>query len=146
MLICNFIVLRYWLIINYTILNKLTQVFSIAHHIICYTESVITYVEESQMNILLTPKQEVFVQLQIQGGEYENVDQVIEAALLLLQQRHQSLDSIRQKIELGAAQIPLGQTTDGAQVSDRPQQKLDSGRSRLSLEEMRKMIGTDKPA
>jgi len=98
------------------------------------------------MNILLTPKQEVFVQLQIQGGEYENVDQVIEAALLLLQQRHQSLDSIRQKIELGAAQIPLGQTTDGAQVSDRPQQKLDSGRSRLSLEEMRKMIGTDKPA
>lgn len=89
------------------------------------------------MNISLTPEQEVFVQLQIQGGEYKSVDQVIEAALLLLQQRHQSLDGIRQKIEFGVA---------GKQISDHPQQKLDSGRSMLSLEEMRKMIGTDKPA
>ena len=63
------------------------------------------------MNISLHPQHEEFINQQIQLGEYATVDEAIDAAIHLLQ-----FNDLRQKIQLGTAQIAAGQVTDGDRV------------------------------
>lgn len=88
------------------------------------------------MNISFHPKNETFIQEQLQSGRYTDADEVVNEAVSffrLLQERKQYAVETVKQIEIGTDQVANGQ-------------KLDGDRSRLSLEEMRKMIGTDKPA
>lgn len=82
------------------------------------------------MNILLHPKHVAFIEGQIQLGRYSSAEELVFVAVSLLQEKYDIIVDLRRE---------LGQI-------DRPQQKLDGGRSVMSLEEAQKMFGTDKPA
>ncbi len=94
------------------------------------------------MNISLHPKNETFIQEQLQDGRYSSVDEVINEAIAVLRSLCKG-EKYAAEVE---QQIEAGQATDGEQVFDHLQEKLDGGRSVMPLEEIRKMIGTDKPA
>ena len=72
------------------------------------------------MDISLHPKHEEFITQQIQLGKYATVDEVINAAVHLLQ-----LNDLRQKVQIGTAQIAAGQVTDGDRVFANIQTTLD---------------------
>ena len=65
----------------------------------------------SALRVSIHPKHEEFINQQIQLGEYATVDEAIGAAIHLLQ-----FNDLRQKIQLGTAQIAAGQVTDGETV------------------------------
>lgn len=65
------------------------------------------------MNISLNPELEQFIQSQIQRGNFANPEQVIEAALHLLEEQsisyEQWLKETRDKVEVGLAQLERGE-------------------------------------
>lgn len=65
------------------------------------------------MNITLKPEQEQFIQSQIERGIFVNPEQAIEAALRLLEGQsigyEKWLEENRQKVEVGLAQLELGE-------------------------------------
>ncbi len=77
------------------------------------------------MNILLKPEYEEFIRSQIQSGKYGSVEELIGEAILLLKQREQRIEELRQKIAVGTAQIAEGQVTDGVLVFARLQENID---------------------
>jgi antitoxin ParD1/3/4 len=77
------------------------------------------------MNIVLKPEYEEFIRSQIQSGKYGSVEELIGEAILLLKQREQRIEELRQKIEVGTAQIAEGQVTDGELVFARLQENID---------------------
>jgi len=77
------------------------------------------------MNILLKPEYEEFIRAQIQSGKYGSVEELIGEAILLLKQREQRIEYLRQKIKVGTAQIAEGQVTDGELVFARLQENID---------------------
>lgn len=77
------------------------------------------------MNILLKPEYEEFIRAQIQSGKYGSVEELIGEAILLLKQREQRIEELRQKIAVGTAQIAEGQVTDGELVFARLQENID---------------------
>jgi antitoxin ParD1/3/4 len=77
------------------------------------------------MNILLKPEYEEFIRSQIQSGKYGSVEELIGEAILLLKQREQRIEELRQEIEVGTAQIAEGQVTDGELVFARLQENID---------------------
>lgn len=83
------------------------------------------------MNITLSPEQEKFIQSQIARGNYENVEQVIKEALMILEIINQEndqkrLEELREKIALGLEDVKQGKVTDGELVFDRLQERLQS--------------------
>lgn len=81
------------------------------------------------MNISLTPAQEKYVQLQLEGGKYNSVEQLISEALQLLEERNRALEQkrleeLRLKIASGTEQIARGQVTDGEVVFARLEEKI----------------------
>jgi antitoxin ParD1/3/4 len=77
------------------------------------------------MNIQLKPEQEKFIQDKIASGEYSNADDVITEAFKLLKIRERKLKELQAKIAVGTEQIANGQLTDGEQVFDRLQEKIN---------------------
>ena len=77
------------------------------------------------MNIVLKPEYEEFIRSQIQSGKYGSAEELIGEAILLLKQREQRIEELRQKIEIGTAQIAEGQVTDGERVFARLQENID---------------------
>ncbi|MCC3419511.1 MAG: type II toxin-antitoxin system ParD family antitoxin [Microcoleus sp. PH2017_29_MFU_D_A] len=77
------------------------------------------------MNIVLKPEYEEFIRSQIQTGKYGSVEELIGEAILLLKQREQRIEELRQKIEVGTAQIAEGKVTDGELVFARLQENID---------------------
>ncbi len=53
------------------------------------------------MNITLSPDQQAFIQSQITTGQYDNIEDLISEALMLLADRQQKLDEQRQQIAVG---------------------------------------------
>lgn len=76
------------------------------------------------MNIQLKPEQERFIQEQMASGRFNNVDDVINEAFQLLEERERILEELRQKIAVGTEQIERGQVTDGEVVFERLQEKI----------------------
>lgn len=81
------------------------------------------------MNITLTPEQEKYIQLQLEEGKYNSVEQLISEALQLLEERNRALEErrleeLRLKIASGTEQIARGQVTDGEVVFARLQEKI----------------------
>ncbi|MEG4959635.1 MULTISPECIES: type II toxin-antitoxin system ParD family antitoxin [unclassified Microcoleus] len=83
------------------------------------------------MNVTLTPEQENYVLWQLQGGNYDSVQELISEALQLLEERnralkHLRLAELRQKIASGTEQIAQGKVTDGEVFFARLQEKIRS--------------------
>lgn len=81
------------------------------------------------MNITLTPEQKKYIQLQLEEGKYNSVEQLISEALQLLEERNRALEQkrleeLRLKIASGTEQIDRGQVTDGEVVFARLQEKI----------------------
>ena len=65
------------------------------------------------MNVPLTPQQEKLIKQKVKSGEYGSPDEVIDAALRLLEQRDKKLASLRQDIQEG---LDSGPSLTGEQV------------------------------
>ncbi|MHC5859273.1 type II toxin-antitoxin system ParD family antitoxin [Nostoc sp.] len=76
------------------------------------------------MYIQIKPELEQFIQAQLASGRFTNVDDVINEAFKLLQEREQRLEELRQKIAVGTEQIAKGQVTDGEVVFAILQEKI----------------------
>ena len=65
------------------------------------------------MTLSITSEIEQRITIQLNSGRYKSADEVILAALELLDQREQRLVELRKQIDLGAEQIAQGKVTDG---------------------------------
>ena len=68
------------------------------------------------MNITLNPQLETLIQQQLTSGKYQNINEVIEAALTLLEKRNQYeqwLTEIGEKIDIAAQQLDRGEGVAG---------------------------------
>ncbi|CDM93528.1 MAG: type II toxin-antitoxin system ParD family antitoxin [Limnospira sp. PMC 1291.21] len=71
------------------------------------------------MSLSLTPETEQRIAHTLNQGQYRSADEVILAALELLEKREQYLAELRQQIEIGSSQIQQGKVTDGELVFSR---------------------------
>ena len=71
------------------------------------------------MSLSLTPEIEQRIADKLNQGGYQSADEVILAALKLLDKREQYLAKLRQQIEVGERQIQQGKVTDGEVVFNR---------------------------
>ena len=71
------------------------------------------------MTLSITSEIEQRITIQLNSGRYQSADEVILAALELLEQREQKLVELRKQIDIGAEQITQGKVTDGEVVFDR---------------------------
>lgn len=83
------------------------------------------------MNIILEPEQEQFIQSQIAKEKYRNAEQVIKEALTLLEiinqeNEQQRIVELKQKIALGMQDIKEGKVTDGELVFERLRERLST--------------------
>lgn len=76
------------------------------------------------MSLSLTPEIEKRIAEQLNQGRYQSVDELILAALELLEKREQYLAELRQQIEIGESQIQQGKVTDGEVVFNRLLKRL----------------------
>ena len=69
------------------------------------------------MNITLKPDQEAFIRAKLQSGHYQTVDDVIQAALELLDEQdkadEQWVIETRAKVDEGIASLERGEGIDG---------------------------------
>ena len=77
------------------------------------------------MNIQLKPEQEKFVRDKIASGAYSNADDVISEAFKLLEIRENKLKELQDKVAIGTEQVANGLLTDGEEVFDRLQGKIE---------------------
>jgi len=77
------------------------------------------------MNIQLKPEQEKFIQEKIASGEYSNADDVIFQAFKLLEVRESKIKQLKDKIAVGTEKIAKGQVTNGEEVFERLQEKIN---------------------
>jgi antitoxin ParD1/3/4 len=87
------------------------------------------------MNISWSPETEVIIQSQIQSGIYNSPEELIDAAVTLLDllQREQRLEAIRQKITVGTTQIAEGRMTDGDVILDSLQGNIESSKTYIEF-------------
>ncbi|MCW6035721.1 type II toxin-antitoxin system ParD family antitoxin [Spirulina subsalsa FACHB-351] len=71
------------------------------------------------MSLSLTPEIEQRIAHQLNRGGYQSADELILAALELLDKREQYLAELRQQIEIGESQIQQGKVTEGELVFNR---------------------------
>ena len=80
------------------------------------------------MTILLNPNHEQFILSKIKSGRYANVDEVIAAALQLLEEQEQQyvfwLEDTRKKVEVGLDEIERGEVLDTEMVINQLKDKL----------------------
>lgn len=72
------------------------------------------------MDITLKPDQEAFIHAKLQSGHYQTVDDVVQAALYLLEERDKAYEQwvieTREKVNAAAASLARGEGLDGEQV------------------------------
>lgn len=77
------------------------------------------------MNIQLKPEQEKFIRDKIASGVYNDADDVITQAFKLLEAKERTIKELQDKIAVGTKQLANGQLTDGEQVFNRLQEKIN---------------------
>lgn len=69
------------------------------------------------MNITLRPEQEALIHAKLQSGQYQSVDDVIQAALALLDEQDKAYEEwvieTRAKVDEGIASLERGEGIDG---------------------------------
>jgi antitoxin ParD1/3/4 len=65
------------------------------------------------MNVILNPEQEQFIQTQIQQGRAKSVDELLDQAFKLLEEKYQEYESwveeTRQQVDEAAAELERGE-------------------------------------
>lgn len=81
------------------------------------------------MEIQLSSELEESVRKRVDGANYRSASEVVEDALLLLEERDRrewkNLEELRSKIEIGLTQAQQGQVRDGEQVFDEVLQAIE---------------------
>ncbi|MDZ8105599.1 MAG: type II toxin-antitoxin system ParD family antitoxin [Nostoc sp. DedQUE12a] len=88
---------------------------------------LVVKIHDEQMNISLNPTHEQFVLSKIESGKYANADEVIAAALQLLEEQEQYtlwLNDTRQKVAVGLEEIERGDVLDTELVINQLKEKL----------------------
>lgn len=84
------------------------------------------------MNITLNSEQEQFIQAKLQSGKYQSVDDVVEAALHLLEEQDEAYEQwivdTRAKVDAAAASLDRGEGLDGEQTVNRILEKFRHAR------------------
>lgn len=84
------------------------------------------------MNITLKPDQEALIHAKLQSGQYQTVDDVIQAALHLLDERDKAYEQwvieTREKVDAAAASLDRGEGLDGKEVVSRILEKFRQAR------------------
>ncbi len=82
------------------------------------------------IKITLKQEQETFIQEKLNSGEYNNIDEIINEALLLLQQKdknyQQWIKETQDKLNIGIAQLDAGQGIDSEIVINRLKNKINN--------------------
>jgi antitoxin ParD1/3/4 len=79
------------------------------------------------MNLTIKPELETFIQQEMLSGKYASPNEVIEAALNLLEQQKSYDDwvtDVGEKIDVAVAQLDRGEGLDGQEVIDNLRSKL----------------------
>lgn len=80
------------------------------------------------MIINLNPETEQLINYLLATGNYQDVDDIIKKAFMLLIDRERRLEELKQKIDVGLAQIERGEVVDGEVVMARLQEKIRQAR------------------
>jgi antitoxin ParD1/3/4 len=80
------------------------------------------------MIIHLNSETEQLINYLLTTGNYQDVDDIINKAFMLLIDRERRLEELRQKIDVGLAQIERGEVVDGEVVMARLQEKIRKAR------------------
>lgn len=84
------------------------------------------------MNITLKPDQEAFIHAKLQSGQYQTVDDVIQEAFQLLDERdkayEQWVSETRAKVDEGIASLERGEGIDGGTFVNQLLAKLKQAR------------------
>lgn len=79
------------------------------------------------MNIILTPKQEEFVNKLVEEGKYLSASDVIVEGIRLLEERYivyqARLAELQKEIDIGMEQLERGERIDGRELLDRLHEK-----------------------
>lgn len=82
------------------------------------------------INITLKQEQEAFIREKLNSGEYNNIDEIITDALLLLQQKdkhyQQWVKKTQDKLNLGIEQLDKGEGIDSEIVINRLKNKINN--------------------
>ena len=78
------------------------------------------------MNVVIKPDSQRIVEDQMKAGRYTSPEDVVQAGLKLLQERHANLAHIRDKIAVGLNQAKCGELADGEGVFDEIFGPIDS--------------------
>lgn len=79
------------------------------------------------MNVPLNPEQERIIREKIESGHYRSPDEVIDAALLLLDERDRKLEALRRDVQEGLASGTAGPFDEEAEkrIIARGQERLN---------------------
>ncbi|MCL1470599.1 ribbon-helix-helix domain-containing protein [Argonema antarcticum] len=84
------------------------------------------------MNITLKPEQAELIQQKLNSGKYNNADEVISAALELLERRDREdrtwVEETREKVDVAIEELRRGEGIDGEVVVTQLQEKLRQAR------------------
>ncbi len=84
------------------------------------------------MNITLKPEQAELIQQKLNSGKYNNADEVITAALELLERRDREdrtwVEETREKVDVAIEELRRGEGIDGELVVTQLQEKLRQAR------------------
>ncbi|WP_325078586.1 ribbon-helix-helix domain-containing protein [Sphaerospermopsis aphanizomenoides] len=88
------------------------------------------------MIIHLNSETEQLINYLLATGNYQDVDDIIDKALMLLIDRERRLEELRQKIDVGLAQIKRGEVVDGEVVMARLEDKIRKAREEKERQEL----------
>lgn len=75
------------------------------------------------MNLIFKPEQERLIKKQIQQGNFKTIDEVIDEALQLLEEKQKFLSKLKSKIAEGTEQLKRGEGIEGEVVISRLREK-----------------------
>lgn len=94
-------------------------------------------VHRTTVNVSITPELDSFLQSRVKSGRYQTTSEVVREALRLLerqeQEREETLNQLKAKLERGAGQAERGEVIDGDEVFDELREMIEERRrSRLA--------------
>ena len=94
-------------------------------------------IHRTTVNVSITPELDSFLQSRVKSGRYQTTSEVVREALRLLerheQEREETLNQLKAKLERGAGQAERGELIDGDEVFDELREMIEERRrSRLA--------------
>jgi antitoxin ParD1/3/4 len=87
------------------------------------------------MNVILNPEQEQFIQAQLKQGRVKSVDELLDQAFKLLEEKYQEyenwIEETRQQVDEAAAELDRGEGIPLENVMDQLQDKFRQARGSI---------------